>query len=72
MIKYFLQRLLMMAGVIFVVATITFFIAHWLPGDPTALWVGSHPTEEQLEVARKDLSLDKSLGTQYINYITII
>ena len=72
MIKYFLQRLLMMAGVIFVVATITFFIAHWLPGDPTALWVGSHPTEEQLEVARKDLNLDKSLGTQYINYITNI
>ena len=62
----------MMAGVIFVVATITFFIAHWLPGDPTALWVGSHPTEEQLEVARKDLNLDKSLGTQYINYITNI
>ena len=62
----------MMAGVIFVVVTITFFIAHWLPGDPTALWVGSHPTEEQLEVARKTLGLEESLGKQYINYISNI
>ena len=59
----------MMAAVIFAVVTITFFIAHWLPGDPTALWVGSHPTEEQLETARKTLGLDKSLGKQYISYI---
>jgi peptide/nickel transport system permease protein len=62
----------MMAGVIFVVVTITFFIAHWLPGDPTALWVGSHPTEEQLEIARKALGLDQSLGKQYINYVSNI
>jgi len=60
----------MMVGVIFVVVTITFFIAHWLPGDPTALWVGSHPTEEQLEAARKTLGLEKSLAKQYIHYIS--
>jgi peptide/nickel transport system permease protein len=62
----------MMVGVIFVVVTITFFIAHWLPGDPTALWVGSHPTEEQLEAARKTLGLEKSLAKQYIHYISNI
>ena len=62
----------MMLGVIFVVVTITFFIAHWLPGDPTALWVGSRPTEEQLEVARKTLGLEKSLAKQYIHYISNI
>ena len=62
----------MMVGVIFVVVTITFFIAHWLPGDPTALWVGSRPTEEQLEVARKTLGLEKSLAKQYIHYISNI
>jgi len=71
-INYFFQRLLMMVGVIFVVVTITFFIAHWLPGDPTALWVGSHPTEEQLEAARKTLGLEKSLAKQYIHYISNI
>ena len=72
MINYFFQRLLMMVGVIFIVVTITFFIAHWLPGDPTALWVGSRPTEEQLEVARKTLGLEKSLAKQYIHYISNI
>ena len=72
MINYFFQRLLMMVGVIFIVVTTTFFIAHWLPGDPTALWVGSRPTEEQLEVARKTLGLEKSLAKQYIHYISNI
>ena len=58
--------------VIVAVITITFFIAHWLPGDPTALWVGAHPTENQLETARKTLGLDQSLGKQYIRYISNI
>ena len=61
-----------MSFIVFLVITITFFIAHWLPGDPTALWVGPHPTEEQLEKARKTLGLDKSLAKQYINYISNI
>jgi peptide/nickel transport system permease protein len=62
----------MMIGVIFVVVTITFFIAHWLPGDPTALWVGPRPTEEQLEAAQKTLGLEKPLAKQYIHYISNI
>ena len=61
-----------MSFIVFLVITITFFIAHWLPGDPTALWVGPHPTEEQLEKARKTLGLDESLAKQYINYISNI
>ena len=61
-----------MSFIVFLVITITFFIAHWLPGDPTALWVGPHPTEEQLEIARKTLGLDESLTKQYINYISNI
>ena len=61
-----------MSFIVFLVITITFFIAHWLPGDPTALWVGPHPTEQQLEIARKTLGLDESLTKQYINYISNI
>ena len=61
-----------MSFIVFLVITITFFIAHWLPGDPTVLWVGPHPTEQQLEIARKTLGLDESLTKQYINYISNI
>ena len=62
----------MMGVVIFVVLTITFFISHWLPGDPTSLWVGPHPTEEQLSIAREKLGLNQSMFSQYINYISNI
>ena len=58
-----------MSFIVFLVITITFFIAHWIPGDPTALWVGSHPTEEQLDEARRVLGFDEPLVKQYINYI---
>ncbi len=61
-----------MSFIVFLVITITFFIAHWIPGDPTALWVGSHPTEEQLDKARRTLGLDEPLVKQYINYISNI
>ena len=72
MINYFLQRLLTMSFIVFLVITITFFIAHWLPGDPTALWVGPHPTEQQLEIARKTLGLDESLAKQYCMILHVL
>ena len=62
----------MMGVVIFVVLTITFFISHRLPGDPTSLWVGPHPTEEQLSIAREKLGLNQSMFSQYINYMSNI
>ena len=55
-----------MSFIVFLVITITFFIAHWIPGDPTALWVGSHPTEEQLDEARRVLGFDEPLSLIHI------
>ena len=50
-----------MSFIVFLVITITFFIAHWVPGDPTALWVGSHPTEDKLENASITMGLDDTV-----------
>ena len=47
-----------MVIVLLVVTTITFFVSRLLPGDPTSLWVGDHPTKEQLKTAKKDLGFD--------------
>ena len=51
------------------VSTITFFISHSLPGDPVALWVGDHPTKEQLEMAKKNLGLDRPIHEQYVSFL---
>ena len=57
-----------MAFVLFVVITVTFFVSVLSPGDPSSLWAGNHPTEEQLEAARKKFSLDKNREFQDRNY----
>ena len=54
--------------VLTVVTTITFFVSRLLPGDPVSLWVGDHPTKEQLETAKKDLSehLETTINLPFI------
>ena len=58
MIKYYFNKLFSMVIVLLVVTTITFFVSRLLPGDPTSLWVGDHPTKEQLKTAKKDLGFE--------------
>ena len=56
-----------MVIVLLVVTTITFFVSRLLPGDPTSLWVGDHPTKEQVKTAKKDLGFDRPIYEQYIS-----
>ena len=55
--------------VLTVVSTITFFVSRLLPGDPISLWVGDHPTKEQLETAKKDLGFDRPVYEQYKSFL---
>lgn len=70
MLSAFLKRLLLTLPVAFGVLTITFFLIHWIPGDPVDLILGelSHPTDR--ENMRKNLGLDQPLFSQYLNFIT--
>ncbi len=69
MIKYSIKRLLMGCLTLFILATITFFGVHSMPGDPFAQdnKVMSPETYAALE---KKYGLDKPLGEQYIIYLT--
>ena len=58
-----------MLSVFFVVVSVTFFIAHMLPGDPVSLWVGEHPTKEQIEAAQKELGFDKPKIIQFSKFV---
>ena len=69
MIKYYCNKLFSMVIVLLVVTTITFFVSRLLPGDPTSLWVGDHPTKEQLKTAKKDLGFDRPIYEQYKSYM---
>lgn len=69
MFKYIIKRILSSILVLLGVVTITFFIARVLPSTPEVKWAGQRATEEQLEQARIELGLDKSLPEQYIMYL---
>ena len=69
MFKYIVKRILSSLIVLLGVITITFFIARVLPSNPEVKWAGQRATEEQLEQARIELGLNKSLPEQYVIYL---
>ncbi|MDP6169439.1 MAG: ABC transporter permease [Candidatus Marinimicrobia bacterium] len=69
MIAYCTRRLVSTVFVLIIVSTITFFLSHSLPGDPASLWVGDHPTKEQLETAKNKLGFDRPLIEQYVSFL---
>ncbi len=66
---YLVRRLALAALVLLSVSIITFFISRVVPSNPAALWVGPHPTQEQIAAARIKLGLDKPLYAQYFVYM---
>ena len=69
MLEYILKRILSSIVVLIGVVTITFFIARVIPSNPEVKWAGQRATAEQLEAARIELGLDKSLPEQYVIYL---
>lgn len=57
-------------ALLFVVATIIFFLIHLVPGDPALTIVGEeHATPEKLAVVRATLGLDRPLHAQYAAWL---
>lgn len=67
--EYIARRILLAVLVVFGVLIITFTISRVIPAHPEALWVGAHPTPEQLEKARELLHLDKPYYVQFLYYL---
>jgi peptide/nickel transport system permease protein len=68
--QYVLRRVAHACIVIVGVLLITFLVSHVIPGNPAALWVGSHPTAEQIRKATENLGLNKPLPVQFYIYVT--
>lgn len=65
MAKYICKRILRIIPVLLVVAVISFFVTHLMPGDPVKLLLGDHASKEQILSMRQQLNLDKPLLTQF-------
>lgn len=69
MVFYVAKRLLHALFVIWAVATVVFFIAHLIPGDPVRAILGPEYTQQAAENVRRRLGLDEPLGLQYVSFI---
>jgi peptide/nickel transport system permease protein len=67
---YILRRLLLSIVVLLGVCIITFTLARIVPSNPAMMWVGAHPTAEQIARARVELGLDKPLYVQFYVYMS--
>lgn len=68
MVKYVIKRLLLAVVTIFAVATITFFLMNMVPGGPFLSEKAISPAAKA--AMEKKFGLDKSLGQQYVTYMT--
>lgn len=69
MIKYIVQRLIMMVFVIIGITIILFIAMYLIPGDPAKTVAGPLAAPEQVEAIRVKFGLDKPLLVQYFTYI---
>jgi peptide/nickel transport system permease protein len=69
MIRYILNRLLLMAVTFYVLATLMFFMFRMLPGDPTMTVVSSALNPQAQEEMKRQFGLDRPLLEQYAAYL---
>lgn len=70
MLSALAHRLLLTLPVIFGVFTLTFFLIHWIPGDPVDLILGDLANPLDKQEMRTQLGLDQPLQKQYVTFIT--
>lgn len=72
MAGFLLRRLAASVLLLFLVATVTFFLIHLAPGDPTNIFEGRRITREHREHLRHLYGLDRPLGEQYVRWLGAI
>lgn len=70
MIRYLLKRFLLTLPVLFGVSTITFFLIHFVPGDPVDTMLGPNAAYEDRARLRSDLGLDQPITQQYSKFLS--
>ena len=63
------RRLALLMPTVLGVATLTFAVLHFVPGDPVDVLLGESATPTDREALRRDLGLDRPLAAQYVRYL---
>ena len=69
MLAYIVRRLIQTIFVIFIVSFIAFMIIHLIPGDPIITMLGLEATQEQIDILRAELWLDRPMMVQYGHWL---
>lgn len=67
---YIAKRLMVLFPTLLLVAIVSFMLMHLTPGDPAAAMLGVRARDDQLELVRKQLGLDKPIGVQLVDWLT--
>lgn len=70
MLRFLIQRLIALVGILFGVTVVTFFIAQVIPADPAVNQAGQYATDQAIEEIRAENGLDKPLPVQYALYVS--
>ena len=70
MYRYILKRLLWMIPIIFFVAVLIFVIMDFVPGDPVSIMLGSSATQEEMEIAREEMGLNRPFLVRLGEYLS--
>jgi peptide/nickel transport system permease protein len=68
-LAFVLRRVLLTVPTLFVMSIVVFLIIRLVPGDPVRSMLGFRATDENVAELRRQLGLDQSLFTQYVNWI---
>jgi peptide/nickel transport system permease protein len=66
--RYIAKRLWSLVPVMFVVATLVFFLVHLTPGDPASVILGPDAPQEAIAELRARLGLDRPLPVQFVRW----
>jgi peptide/nickel transport system permease protein len=69
-LRFLLRRLALTIPVVLGVATLVFSLIHLVPGDPAQSMLGESAAASDVSELRARLGLDRSIGTQYVEYMT--
>ncbi|WKZ15485.1 MAG: ABC transporter permease [Candidatus Jettenia caeni] len=67
---FYAKKIIYYSSLLLGIILFTFILFHMIPADPARIVLGPNADEQQVEVLRKELGLDKPLSHQLINYIS--
>jgi ABC-type dipeptide/oligopeptide/nickel transport system permease component len=70
MLQYVIKRLLSTIPVLIGISLLLFFMLRMLPGDPAQVLAGQMATQEDIELIRHQLGLDRPIHVQYAFFLS--